>query len=130
MGRKLGATTRRPMPNSQRARAWAAMRNFGQRREGFTVTELRLVTQDELGALQGTRDNLNLYIGRLAKAGYLRCVSPAGPKRDRVWRILRDTGPLPPVMRKHGGLYDPNTGEIHAGSAQALADPLAEGIGS
>lgn len=104
-----GERARKPVANSARARAWAAIRNFGQRRATFTVADLRLILQDEPGALDQRRGNMAQYVARLGGAGYLRCVASG---REKVWRVARDTGPLPPVMLKSGGVFDPNTKEF------------------
>lgn len=105
-----GGGVRMPVLGSARARAWAAMRRFEQRRAGFTVADLRLVLQDEPGVLERRRrGNVSTYVTHLARAGYLR-LSSGG--RENVWRLARDTGPLPPVMLKSGGVFDPNTKEF------------------
>ncbi len=122
MVRTIGAATRLPLKNSMRARAWSAMRNHEQRRQPFTVTQLRLVAQEEPGLLDKRYGNLTQYVSRLAKAGYLRCVRLPPKGQERVWRLARDTGPLPPVLRKAGGgVFDPNTQELF----EADHDPFA-----
>jgi len=88
--------------NSTRARAWAVIRKL----RVFTIARLVRLTD-------ANYDNLKRYIRALADAGYLRA---EGHEMGSVrWRLVRDTGPLPPVMKTVRYIYDPNTGEEHRG---------------
>jgi len=53
-----------------------------------------------------SREMLVRYVAALTKSGHLQ------RKERGVFRLLRNTGPLAPVITR-GVIYDPNTGEHH-----------------
>lgn len=69
------------------------------------------------------------FIALLARAGYLRRIKRGGPAEGgwAVYRMVRDTGPLAPVVRTVQApfqrfLVDANTGE-QFGAKESTADP-------
>jgi hypothetical protein len=103
---------RKPVADSLRQRAWAAMRLSGR----FTVGSLVI-----LAGRSGERtpdDNLRRYIRGLMRAGYV-CRLPqrqsgplTGAAAAHQYRLIRDTGPVAPVMRHRCKLlFDPNLGQ-------------------
>lgn len=115
MARGKGDLVRSPRLDTARARAWTIMRAFGQRRETFVVEDLCVRASSEFGqALDPT--NLQRYARALSRSGHLDAERLVKGKR-RLWRyrMARDTGPVPPVMRDHRkAVYDPNTGCEHS----------------
>lgn len=112
MPRTTGALGATPATTSLRARAWTLMRNFGQRRESFILADLtaRLSEPWEKSA---DRSNLQRYLKALTRAGYLRVTSGCHG-HDMVYRMLRDTGPLSPILRAStNAVFDPNDGVEH-----------------
>lgn len=69
------------------------------------------------------------YIKHLNAAGYLREEAPAqrGPGRTPArYRLMRDTGPLPPAVTRAKVVYDRNLGELFAAqTAQEVCDAAA-----
>ncbi|WP_194094843.1 hypothetical protein [Marivivens aquimaris] len=52
------------------------------------------------------------YCRKLLELGYLKVIQTRIPgKREAEYRLIRDTGPIPPVMKKLPVCYDGNTGE-------------------
>ena len=83
------------------------MRNFGQRREDFTVQDLISRLMDDFGARQSP-SNLQKYCMKLVASGYLRLTGGC-QGWDKTYRMVRDTGPMPPVVRRDGAsVFDPN----------------------
>jgi len=77
--------------------AWQAMRALPQ----FTQAEL---------AKQAVcaESNSQKYIRALLVAGYLEVVRPARTRQPAIYRLIRDTGDLAPVVQRDGTLVDPN----------------------
>jgi len=107
---------RGPMPrkratrNSLTSRLWRAMRL----KRKFTIPDLlELAARDE----KYPRNMAERLVRALADAGYLHGLGTrqkgTSPTSNgfRRWTLIRDTGPLPPIRRGDGTLYDPNTGE-------------------
>ena len=57
-----------------------------------------------------SRSDTQWYVGRLAKAGYLRAVETGGPGKPARYRLppSRRTGPVPPMIQRTGQVWDPN----------------------
>lgn len=66
------------------------------------------------------------YLKHLGRAGYLAEVrKPHNGGGLTVYRLVRDTGPLPPAITRAKVVYDRNTGDLHAVStAQEVCDAL------
>lgn len=56
------------------------------------------------------------YLGNLHRAGYLACVKPGkGVGRGGIqarYRLVRDTGPRPPMVCRTHAIYDPNLDRV------------------
>lgn len=56
------------------------------------------------------------YLGNLHRAGYLECVKPGkGTGRGGIqarYRLVKNTGPRPPMVCRTHAIYDPNLGRI------------------
>ena len=102
---------KRPPRDSLRKRLWRAMRQ----EKKFTINALLInAVRDETSAYSAAGH----YVRRLERAGYLMRL----PRREAGssltsngflrWSLVNDTGPLPPLPRRDGSVYDPNTGEV------------------
>ncbi len=88
------------------ASIWKAMRIF----RAFTVEDL-------LAALMGdasiTRDDIRAYAQMLARSKYLSVLQRGRGGNSPVrWRLVKDTGPLPPVRRRMTVVIDANEDRI------------------
>lgn len=82
---------------------WTAMRGLGS----FTPVDLAAHASTE--EVQVTLDAARAYARALARGGYLRIVRKAIPgKREAIYRLVRNTGPLAPRERRVTLLYDAN----------------------
>jgi hypothetical protein len=60
-----------------------------------------------------TVEDASAYCQTLNRAGYLRVTRKAVPgQREAIYRLIRDTGPKPPVLRRIRAVFDQNLGEI------------------
>lgn len=65
-----------------------------------------------------TEEEAQRYLHVLMRGGYLRVVKPAKVQRVRgsimreaaIYRLVRNTGPIPPTERRVTGVWDANTG--------------------
>jgi hypothetical protein len=66
------------------------------------------------------------YIRVLVQAAYLRVLQKAGSGREAVYRLVRNTGPGAPAVRRVQTLIDPNLGGAvwAAVPAVAMHDPV------
>ena len=100
----------RTTKDSLRARLWAGLR---AKRKGSIDALLRLAAR---GTERDPRVNAQKYLRGLDRAGLVRLLewrepNPTNPGAARGrWLLLTDPGPLAPVLRRDGSLYDPNTG--------------------
>ena len=55
------------------------------------------------------------YCQMLLKTGFLRVVQKAEPSKGRqaVYRLIRNSGPLPPQVQRVKHVFDPNTRQVH-----------------
>ena len=98
-------TKNKRVKNTARERAWQVMRII---RGPFTIKDIARLSESEVV-------NLTHYLCTLKKAGYIvvvgyRSMSPK-PGRERLFRLAKNTGPIPPIMKDLRHLYDPNIGE-------------------
>lgn len=118
MARTDGATSSRT-PAVGHQQAWQSMRVMRR----FTSADL-LVTCPGIG-----ESGLHKYLRALRLAGFLRLARPrvSGRAGSRdLWELVLDTGPLCPIKRWHGGMYDRNTEQAHGldgGSAGGVCRP-------
>lgn len=87
---------------------WTAMR----RQPVFTPTILAAhACVDEMSV---SPEEAQAYCRSLLAAGYLRVVIKARPPRtEATYRLIRNTGRLPPVERRLRAIVDQNTEEVH-----------------
>ena len=90
-----------------RRNMWRAMQLLGQ----FTPAEIAAVSNFE-DAPVAERD-AQLFCQSLLRGEYLRVVEKADPgRRPAIYRLVRRTGPKPPVERRVAALFDENLGEL------------------
>lgn len=55
------------------------------------------------------------YCQMLLKTGFLRVIQKAEPSKGRqaVYRLIRNSGPLPPQIQRVKHVFDPNTQQVH-----------------
>lgn len=83
--------------NSDRAKAWKVMRGIGST---FCASEIATVSG-------GNYENIKRYICVLHMAGYLR--QEGKRSHEYLYRLVKNTGPKPPVQKDIKYIYDPNT---------------------
>ncbi|WP_039017321.1 hypothetical protein [Halocynthiibacter namhaensis] len=86
---------------------WRTIRMVNQ----FNPRDLALQSStDEVGVTEATA---RTYCTMLLKAGYLRVLQKAVPnKRQAIYKLIRNTGPLPPQIQRVKQVYDPNIKEV------------------
>jgi len=108
MGRKRGDHCRARPATEARAMAWRSIRILRR----FTSAQVEATATIK-------RDNATRYITGLLRAGYLR-VSQANvsgcPGSFHVYQLVRDTGPLAPILWENGQVFDPNTSQAYGDS--------------
>lgn len=108
MARTKGANTMKPAKTG-RYRAWQAMRIMRR----FTIPEIAATA--EVGI-----SNITQYTQALVGSGHLRVARAKQEGRAGghvVYAMARNTGPLQPVLRVDGTVYDANTGIVYGGDA-------------
>ncbi len=94
-------------PGSVPLNLWTAMRGL----KSFTPTDL---------AAHATTDTVQVglaaaqaYCQALLRGGYLKVERKASPpQREAIYRLIRNTGPLPPRERRVRAVFDENLGQI------------------
>lgn len=91
------------------ANMWRSMRILGT----FTAPELAQISTTQAVAV--TELTAKSYIGMLFATGYLLVIEKAHPGigRKASYRLVRNSGPKPPMIQRVKRVYDPNTGEVH-----------------
>lgn len=51
------------------------------------------------------------YCELLVRVGYLRTVKPKGGRADAIYKLIRNTGPKPPMVQRDKSIFDQNTNE-------------------
>lgn len=102
----------RPEPSSggsREANMWRVMRGLG----GFTP--LDIAAHADTGTVRVTVDDARAYCQVLCRHDYLRCTRKADPSKGRQasYKLIRNTGPRAPVLKRIRAVIDPNTGEHH-----------------
>lgn len=94
-------------PVPPEAAIWRAMRGLGVFCPRDVVTHI----PPEIAVL--TEDEVRRYCLGLLKAGYLKVVRKAvPPARPAFYRLIRNTGPMPPMERRTVIVHDPNLDQI------------------
>lgn len=87
---------------------WNSMRRLKQ----FNARDL--VAHSTTTHVEVTENHAKVYCSHLLAAGYLKVVRKAAPPtRAAIYRLIRDTGPVPPKTQRVQQVYDPNTGKVH-----------------
>jgi hypothetical protein len=98
---------------------WRAMKV----RRSFDAAQVAAdATQGDITCTLGTAKS---YLQQLKRAGYLAVERESVPGRLARYRLVRDTGPLPPAVTRAKVVFDRNTGELMpVQTAQEVADAL------
>ncbi|WP_323036224.1 hypothetical protein [Pararhodobacter sp.] len=87
---------------------WLAMRKLGG---AFTPTDIAAHATTE--AVSVSREDAQAFCQMLVRAGYLRVQRKAAPpRREAVYRLIKNTGPMPPRERRVRAIWDPNLAEF------------------
>lgn len=108
---KLTGSGRRPRRRTTQDKAWDALRVLGK----ASVPEIVELVGTEGSTLARINGGVQRFLRKLAQAGYLREL-PIRAKGTaltsngfRRWTLIRDTGPLCPLLTRHG-VVDRNEG--------------------
>lgn len=88
---------------------WRSMRMLPR----FSALELAAhSTTETVNVSEATAQS---YCSILSRTGFLRVVQKADPVRGRkaVYKLVRNTGPRPPMIQRVKQVFDPNTREVH-----------------
>jgi len=110
----MGVHTPRFRPNGEpvtqgmgNQNMWRSMRMMSE----FSPRDI--AAHSSTDAVNVSEDTAKKYCGHLLKAGYLRVLVRAVPgKRQARYRLIKDTGPLPPKVQRVKRVFDPNSGEV------------------
>lgn len=92
-----------PRQQSREGNMWNAMRHF----PSFKPTDLAALATTEI--VNVSIDEASAFCRMLAGAGYLRVLDKAVPgRREATYRLVRDTGPLPPRQMRVTVVFDAN----------------------
>lgn len=80
--------------SDSRTRCWTAMRIL----KTFSISDVVICTELSIGCVRS-------YVANLVKAGFLKT---SGPKNNRHYKLVRNSGPLAPCLIKNC-LFDLNT---------------------
>ena len=72
----------------------------------FRVSDLETVTELK-------RNTIQSYLQLLAIPGYIRQINQAGGHLEKVWQLVRNTGPEAPRASRQIGITDANTGKAY-----------------
>ncbi|MCK4783670.1 MAG: hypothetical protein KAV87_07975 [Desulfobacteraceae bacterium] len=89
-----------PRQGTARGRAWQSMRIFLT----FGLAEIEATAEI-------SNHDLRKYLKLLMRYGYVILYRRSHLVKKRRWRLIKNTGLKPPIMRYRTGLYDPNTKE-------------------
>lgn len=97
----------RPRHETPHGNMWTAMRGM----VSFSARDIAAhatTPQVEVNEIEAAE-----YCRALHRAGYLRAVHKAVPgRRPALYRLIRNTGPLPPRERRITGVWDDNQGRF------------------
>lgn len=88
---------------------WRSMRLLEQ----FTSRDIAV--HSNTPDVQVSEETAKSYCTMLMRCGYLRVVQKARPSVGQlaIYRLIRNTGPLPPQVQRIKQVFDPNTGDSH-----------------
>lgn len=120
MTKKVRNVTRQ---NTAREKAWKLMRLMGN----YTLGEIATLIEADV-------ENIRHYHQCLVHAGYVRQVGTkrqeGRPGFDKVFRLVKNTGPKPPVQKDLRFIFDPNNGEYWAEDPERVACVIVGAIPS
>ena len=93
---------------------WRSMRMLGR----FSAPDLAAhSTTDTVKVSEATAQT---YCSMLLQTGFLRVLQKADPVRGRraIYRLVRNDGPVPPMIQRVKQVFDPNTGKTYQKGAQ------------
>lgn len=97
--------TEEPKGRTSLHNMWQAMRGL----KAFSVQDIAVWGTTE--AVQVSLDAARSFASALLQAGYLRVERKAMPgKHDAIYRLVKNTGPIPPMVRRVEAVVDLNTG--------------------
>jgi len=83
---------------------WRSMRMMSH----FTSREIAAHSTTDI--VDVTEQTAKSYCSALLRAGYLRVVRKAVPKKSQaIYRLIRNSGPNPPKIQRTKQVFDPNT---------------------
>jgi len=86
---------------------WRSARMLGQ----FTAVDIQM--HSNTASAEVSAANAHRFCTMLLRGGYLRVVRKAvSGRHPAMYRLIRDTGPKPPVERRVRAIWDPNTREF------------------
>ncbi|TSD85992.1 hypothetical protein FFK22_024540 [Mycobacterium sp. KBS0706] len=106
---------------TERTRIWAAMRQLGR----FCRADLAAAVAQPDSDRRALESSTRRYIAQLVAAGYLvpltgRVRVAAHPNTgQKRYRLVRDTGPTSPLVRRDGSIFDRNLGRVVTANVQA-----------
>lgn len=101
------ALPRAPVAGSPQGNMWRTMRSIG------AFSPVDLAAHSCTDTVQVSRDDAAAYCQTLLRAGYLKVERKARPGRqEAIYRLIQNTGPKPPVIRRVRAVIDQNTGQI------------------
>lgn len=104
-----------------RNRIWAAMRQLGR----FCRADLAAAVAQPDSDRRALESSIRRYVARLVAVGYLvpltgRVRIAAHPNMgQKRYRLVRDTGPASPLVRRDGSIFDRNLGRVVTADVQA-----------
>jgi hypothetical protein len=100
---------RTPPVGTPQGNMWRAMQMLAS----FSPTDVAAHSHVPEAGVAVSHEDATAYCQALCRADYLRVVRKAIPgKREAIYRLIRNTGPRPPVMRRIRALIDQNEGRI------------------
>lgn len=93
---------------------WRTMRMIGQ----FSPRDIAAHATTDIVSVTDT--TAKAYCTKLLKAGFLKVVSKAKPPtKQAVYRLIRNTGPKPPMIQRTQQVFDPNTQKAYPVGGQS-----------
>ena len=96
---------------------WRSMRMLAQ----FSARELAIHSTTPRAKV--SENTAKSYCSMLHRAGFLRAVRPSRPGQAAIYRLIRNSGPRPPMIQRVKRVFDPNTNTVWP------VDEAPEGLG-
>jgi hypothetical protein len=93
-----------------REQMWRTMKMLSANGGTFSPRDLAVAATTEVAAVDvgDAKD----YAKHLLKAGYLVLVKASNPHRQAEYRLVRNTGPKPPMVQRVKQVFDPNLNAV------------------